>query len=83
MTSTLDLPNAMVAALSNAGVSQRTLASISGSSQSYVNQVATGERTPSAAWIDLVSDSLSLSPEERTALHRAAARSKGYKIDLP
>ncbi len=68
--------------LSERGVSQYRVSKLSGLSQPYVNQVATGRRRASAEWIELIANALQLTPEEREALHRAAARDHGFKIDL-
>ena len=68
--------------LSRRGVSQYRVSKLSGLSQPYVNQIATGRRRASAEWIDLVANALDLTPEERQRLHRAAARDHGFKIDL-
>jgi transcriptional regulator with XRE-family HTH domain len=64
-------------------LTQESLASAIGRSQSYTNQVINGQKAPSAQWADLVADVLKLTPEQRTALHAAAARDNGFKIDLP
>jgi cyanate lyase len=69
--------------LRNRSMTQETLASAIGRSQSYTNQVITGQKVPSARWADLVADALKLSPEERQKLHAAAARDNGFKIELP
>ncbi len=63
-------------------VSQYRVSKLAGISQPYMNQVATGRRRASAEWIDLISNALDLTPEERERLHRAAARDHGFKIDL-
>lgn len=73
---------ALSALLSARGVSQYAVAKTSNTSQSYLNQVANGARLPSAGWLETISQALDLSDEERAALHRAAARSHGFKIDL-
>lgn len=73
---------ALTAVLSARGVSQYAAAKTSNTSQSYLNQVANGARLPSALWLETISAALDLSVEERAALHRAAARSHGFKIDL-
>ncbi len=69
--------------LKQRSLTQESLASAIGRSQSYTNQVINGQKAPSALWADLVSDVLKLTPEERKALHAAAARDNGFKIDLP
>lgn len=62
---------------------QESLADAIGRSQSYTNQIITGQKSPSGRWADLVADALELAPEERKKLHAAAARDNGFKIDLP
>ena len=68
--------------LSERGVSQYRVSKLSGLSQPYVNQVATGRRRASAEWIEVVANALELTPQERERLHRAAAKDHGFKIDL-
>ena len=68
--------------LARRSVSQNRASKLSGVSQPYMNQIATGRRLASADWIDTVAAALELSPEEREKLHRAAARDHGFKIDL-
>lgn len=68
--------------LAGRGLSQSSAAARANISQPYFNQVATGRRRASAAWIETVADALGLDEEERAALHRAAARDHGFKIDL-
>jgi len=41
-----------------------------------------GRRLGSADWIDTVANALDLNGAEREKLHRAAARDRGFKIDL-
>ena len=73
---------ALGAILSERSVSQYRASKLAGVSQPYMNQVATGRRRASADWIELVSDALDLTAEERERLHRAAAKDHGFKIDL-
>jgi transcriptional regulator with XRE-family HTH domain len=69
--------------LKKRSMTQETLASAIGRSQSYTNQVINGQKTPSARWADLVADALQLSPVERLKLHAAAAKDNGFRIELP
>ncbi len=48
----------------------------------YVSRTLTGRVKPSPGWVDLVADTLRLSAEKRQALHVAAAKDNGFKIDL-
>jgi transcriptional regulator with XRE-family HTH domain len=64
-------------------LTQESLASAIGRSQSYTNQVINGQKAPSARWAELVAGALKLTPEERKTLHAAAARDNGFEIDLP
>lgn len=73
---------ALKASLASRGLTQYGAAKLTGTSQSFLNQVATGERLPSAAWLEMIADALEMPPEEKARLHRAAARSHGFKIDL-
>lgn len=68
--------------LAGRGVTQYRAAKMAGTSQPFLNQVATGRRRASAEWIDLIAGALELSPEESERLHRAAARDHGFRIDL-
>lgn len=77
-----EIGEALGASLTTYGVSQNTLATRTGVSQSYINQLVTGNKLPSGAWINLIADTVGLSNEERAALHRKAARSHGFDIDL-
>lgn len=63
-------------------VTQTEVAIYAKCSVSNVSHLVTGERRASARWADLVADALELQAAERTALHRAAARDQGFKIDL-
>lgn len=69
--------------LKSRGMTQEQLAEATGMSQSYTNQIITGRKTASARWADLVADTLSLTEQERTKLHTAAAKDNGFKIELP
>jgi transcriptional regulator with XRE-family HTH domain len=51
-------------------------------SASYLNQVMSGRKPASAEWVELVADALELAAMERHGLHAAAARDRGYKLDL-
>jgi hypothetical protein len=46
------------------------------------NQLITGHKKPSPEWVDLIADTLKLSPEQRQALHVAAAKQHGFRLDL-
>jgi hypothetical protein len=47
-----------------------------------MNQVVTGKRLPSAEWLNIIATTLEMQPDERTQLHRAAAKAHGFEIDL-
>ncbi|WP_218014061.1 helix-turn-helix domain-containing protein [Rubellimicrobium roseum] len=68
--------------LAGRDLSQARAAKLAGTSQPFLNQVATGRRKPSAEWVDLIAAALALSPEESERLHRAAAKDHGFRIDL-
>jgi transcriptional regulator with XRE-family HTH domain len=63
-------------------MSQADLAESLGKSHAYTNQTLTGRKSASPSWVNLVAETLRLSPEQRIALHRAAAKDQGYEIDL-
>ena len=68
--------------LAGRGLSQASAAARANISQPYFNQIAKGRRLASAEWIETVANALGLDEAERAALHRAAARDHGFKIDL-
>lgn len=65
-----------------AKVSQSALARATGASQGYISGVISGNKLPSASWLDLMADTLEMTPAQRVELHRSAARDHGFKIDL-
>ena len=69
-------------ALAEARMTQSALARKAGSSTAYVNQLMTGRKKPSPEWVELVADTLNVSPEKRRELHVAAAKQHGFKLDL-
>ncbi|HSH63347.1 helix-turn-helix domain-containing protein [Methyloceanibacter sp.] len=72
----------MSVALAEARMTQTELAAKTGRSTAYVNQLITGHKKPSPEWVELIADTLKLSPEQRRDLHVAAARQHGFKLDL-
>lgn len=73
---------ALRASLSARGLTQYAAAKFTGTSQAFMNQVVNGERLPSADWLDTIATVLEMPADERAKLHRAGARSHGFKIDL-
>lgn len=67
--------------LAGRGMSQTALAQAVGSSAAYVNHLMTGYRRPTANWADLVANALGVDEDTRTALHKAAAKDLGFKLD--
>src|SRR5262245_42322917 len=63
-------------------MSQADLAEAVGKSHAYTNQTLTGRKSASPEWVNLVAETLRLSPKQRATLHRAAAKDQGYEIDL-
>jgi cyanate lyase len=63
-------------------MSQADLAQAVGKSHAYTNQTLTGRKSASPEWVNLVAETLRLSPKQRGTLHRAAAKDQGYEIDL-
>jgi transcriptional regulator with XRE-family HTH domain len=52
-------------ALAEARMTQTDLAAKTGRSTAYVNQLITGHKKPSPEWVDLIADTLNLSPRDR------------------
>lgn len=73
---------ALKAALEASGLNQNDLADKIGASQPYVNQMLNGARPAAPEWLDLIAKAMNLSNKQRVTLHRAAARDKGFDIDL-
>jgi cyanate lyase len=69
-------------ALAEARMTQTDLAAKTGRSTAYVNQLITGHKKPSPEWVELIADTLQLSPEQRRELHVAAARQHRFTVDL-
>ena len=74
---------AFSAALRQQGATGASVARKLGTSRSYVSALQNAKKTPSAEAVDRIASALSLGPEESTSLHRAAARSHGFRLDLP
>ena len=53
-------------------MTQTELAAKTGRSTAYVNQLITGLKKPSPQWVELIADTLKLSPEQCQELHVAA-----------
>lgn len=68
-------------ALAERQSSQTALASSVGRSVAYTNQTITGRKRPSPEWVDLIANTLEMNDIERKALHIAAAKDHGFKID--
>lgn len=73
---------AVSAELAAAHLGQLDLAKRLGKTPVYLNRTLTGRVKPSPGWVDLVADTLKVSAEKRQALHVAAAKDYGFKIDL-
>jgi transcriptional regulator with XRE-family HTH domain len=65
------------------GKSRSAVASEMGATRSYISQLTTGAKAVSAEKVDSLADTIGLSEAERIELHRAAAKSAGFRIDLP
>ena len=65
------------------GKSRSAVASEMGITRSYISQLTTGAKTVSAEKVDSLADTIGITEEERVDLHRAAAKSAGFRIDLP
>lgn len=68
--------------LQERGMTQSELASAVGRSNTYTSEILTGKKTASAEWANLVAAALNLQPEERNALHLAAAKDHGFELPL-
>lgn len=72
--------------LQETGTTQSSLSTSTNVSYSYTNHVLTGRQHPSAKWLDLVAETMSLPDDTRRKMHRAAAidvlEKKGYDVDL-
>lgn len=71
---------ALDAQLAPRGLRQSDVASATGRSASYLNQTMTGAKPALPEWVDIIAEAIGLDEEQRQALHRAAARDRGYKI---
>lgn len=58
---------------------QSDLARATNVSRSYINRLAK-ELAPSPEWVEIIANATCATDVERSALHRAAARGKGYKV---
>ena len=68
--------------LSKRKMQQSDLARQTGVTSAYISRLANGASSPSPQWVDLIADTLKLPDHERGRLHAAAARAKGYRVDL-
>jgi cyanate lyase len=73
--------SALVAQLKAKQMTETALAASVGTTVSYVSQTVMRRKSASPRWIETVSDAMSATDEECRALHRAAARDRGYRID--
>ena len=74
---------ALLRALGTRSLSQKALAEALDVSPAYVSAVVRGKKAVSAPTVEKMAAALSLAPEESRALHRAAARDHGFRLDLP
>lgn len=54
-----------------------------GVSNAYVSALVKGKKGAAAPTVDRIADALKAAPKDRVRLHRAAARSAGFRLDLP
>lgn len=73
----------LLRALDARSLSQKALAEALDVSPAYVSAVVRGKKAVSAPTVQKMSAALSLDPIEERALHRAAARDHGFRLDLP
>jgi plasmid maintenance system antidote protein VapI len=72
---------ALERALERTGKRQVDLAAATQVSSQYINKIIAG-RTVSPGWVNRIARALELEEESRVELHRAAARTAGYELDL-
>lgn len=72
---------ALDAQLKGRGLTQADLARATKTSPAYINRAMKGGKV-SPEWADLIANSLRASQEARAELHKAAAISWGFKLDL-
>jgi transcriptional regulator with XRE-family HTH domain len=63
-------------------ISQSALAARLGKSVAYLNQTMTGVKRAQPDFVEAIAAALKLTESQRGDLHKAAAKDKGYKIDL-
>jgi plasmid maintenance system antidote protein VapI len=74
---------ALTGLMSRRGLRASRLAEALGVTPSYLSALVTGAKPVSPDRVEDIADSLGAAPEERTRLHRAAARDMGFRLDLP
>lgn len=65
------------------GIRATQLARTLGVSPSYLSALVTGSKPVSPDRVEDIAENLGADPDERTRLHRAAARDMGFRLDLP
>jgi plasmid maintenance system antidote protein VapI len=65
------------------GLRAARLAEALGVTPSYLSALVTGAKPVSPDRVDDIARAIAAAPEERTSLHRAAARDMGFRLDLP
>lgn len=83
MTEDEDFATALRSVLHDRKIRSADLSERMDVSRSYVSMLSTGKKVPGAETVEKISDLVGSSNTERSRLHRAAARSHGFKLDLP
>lgn len=67
--------------LAKSSMRQSDLARATSVDPGYINRLMNGAKV-SPEWADKIADNTAASPRDRVSLHRAAAATWGYKLDL-
>jgi transcriptional regulator with XRE-family HTH domain len=81
--STTSFGQAFGACLDSYGKKPSALAAEMGVTRSYISSVSTGKKSVGAGKVDEIADKIGVTDQERTVMHRAAAKDAGFRIDLP
>lgn len=69
--------------LERRAMTQASVAQATGTSRSYVSQIASGKKPAGPGVVDTMATAIQATEEERGLLHQAAAVDAGFRIDLP
>lgn len=77
-----DFGKALDEQLAKKGKLQSDLARATNTDPAYINRLMQAGSKVSPEWTEIICNSLQVSGEDRVKLHRAAASTWGYKLDL-